>query len=156
MVDRAWHALMFEERARHSLESLARRMRAARKESGDGFEAFNRLGPHVQFAAKAHIEHVTLASFMDGIAQCGDDDARRVLDILCSLYAIESIHTDRAWFLEHHRISAARSKALGEQIDALCGQLRPHALAVVEGMGVPAPWLSAAVVDAGSYHPEGA
>jgi acyl-CoA oxidase len=156
MVDRAWHALMFEERARHSLESLARRMRAARKESGDGFEAFNRLGPHVQFAARAHMEQVTLASFVEGIAQCKDDDARRVLESLCSLYAIESIHSDRAWFLEHHRISAARSKALEEQIDTLCGQLRPNALALVEGLGVPAPWLSAAVVEAAPYQPEGA
>ncbi len=156
MVDRGWHALMFEERARHSLESLARRMRAARKEAGDGFEAFNRLGPHAQFAARAHLEQVTLAAFVEGIAQCHDDDARAVLEQVCSLYAMESIHKDRAWFVEHHRISATRSKTLVEQIDTLCRHLRPHALALVEGMGIPAPWLSAAIADAGSYHPEGA
>ena len=70
-----------------------------------------------------------------------------MLDRLCSLYALDSIHDDRAWFLEHHRISAGRSKALGAQIDALCRELRPHALSVVEGMGVPAQWLSAALLD---------
>ncbi len=156
LVDRGWHALMFEERARHSLESLARRMRSARKEPGDGFEAFNRLGPHVQFAAKAHMEQLIFASFVKGIDECGSDEAREVLERVCSLYAIDSIHADRAWFLEHHRISAGRSKALGDQIDALCRELRPYALGLVEGMGIPAPWLSAAVVEAGHYQPEGA
>ncbi len=39
LVDRAWHALMFEERAKHSLESLARRMRAARKEPARRFRS---------------------------------------------------------------------------------------------------------------------
>jgi len=160
LVDRGWHALMFEERARHSLESLARRMRAARSERGDGFESFNRLGPHVQFVARAHMEQTILASFMAGIAACDDAEARDVLERLCSLYALESIHADRAWYLEHHRVSAARSKAIGEQIDALCRELRPHALPLVEGMGVPAPWLSAAVVDSALvdsavYQPEG-
>ncbi len=150
LVDRGWHALMFEERARHSLESLVRRMRAARKESGDGFEAFNRLGPHVQFAARAHMEQLIFASFVKGIDECEDGEARDVLERVCSLYALESIHSDRAWFLEHHRISAGRSKALGDQIDALCRELRPHALGLVEGLGVPAPWLSSALVEAGS------
>ena len=109
LVDRGWHALMFEERAKHSLESLARRMSAARKESGDGFEAFNRLGPHVQFAARAHMEQVILASFVKGI-EGTDGETRDVLERLCSLYALDSIHKDRAWFLEHHRISAVSIK----------------------------------------------
>ncbi|MCB2413792.1 acyl-CoA dehydrogenase family protein [Demequina sp. TTPB684] len=156
VVDKAWHALMFEERARHSLESLARRMRAARKDSGDGFEAFNRLGPHVQFVARAHMEQVTLAAFVEAVSQCEDDAAKEVLENLCGLYALHSIHGDRAWFLEHHRISASRSKALGDQIDALCGQLRPHSLALVEGMGVPSSWLSAPLVEATAHQPDGA
>lgn len=146
LVDRGWHALMFEERAQHSLESLARRMRAARKEPGDDFEAFNRLGPHVQFAARAHMEKVILASFVKGLDDA-QAEVREVAERLCSLYALDSIHRDRAWFLEHHRISAARSKALGHQIDALCRELRPHALSLAEGLGVPAPWLSANLLD---------
>jgi acyl-CoA oxidase len=94
------------------------------------------------------MEQTILASFMAGIAGCDDPEARDVLERLCSLYALESIHSDRAWYLEHHRVSAARSKAIGDQIDALCRELRPHGLPLVEGMGIPAPWLSAAVVEA--------
>ncbi|SEI83839.1 acyl-CoA dehydrogenase family protein [Demequina mangrovi] len=146
LVDRGWHALMFEERERHSLESLARRMRSAAKSGGDGFEAFNRLGPHVQFVARAHMERVTLAAFVALIDACEDPEARAVLETTCSLYALSSIAEDRAWFLEHSRMTTARSKVIGDQIDALCRELRPHALALVEGLGIPEAWLGAAIL----------
>ncbi|WP_062464673.1 acyl-CoA dehydrogenase family protein [Demequina soli] len=147
LVDRGWHAYMVEERERHSLESLARRMRAAAKDGGDPFEAFNRLGPHVQFVARAHMERVTLAAFVETVEACRDREARAVLERLCSLYALASIAEDRAWFLEHNRMTAARSKGIGDQIDALCRELRPHALALVEGMGIPRGWLTAALLE---------
>ncbi|WP_062292479.1 acyl-CoA dehydrogenase family protein [Demequina phytophila] len=146
LVDRGWHALMFEDRERHSLESLARRMRAAAKSGGDTFEAFNRLGPHVQFVARAHMERVVLAAFVKAIDACEDREATDVLERVCSLYALSSIARDRAWFLEHNRVTAGRSKAIGDQIDALCRELRPHALALVEGLGIPRSWLTAAVL----------
>ncbi|MDN4489323.1 acyl-CoA dehydrogenase [Demequina sp. SYSU T00068] len=147
LVDRGWHALMFEERARHSLDSLARRMRAASKSGGDQFEAFNRLGGHVQFAARAHVQRQVLGAFITALEQDLDAQTREVLERLCSLYALASIHEDRAWFVEHHRMSLGRSKALGDQIDALCRELRPHALPLVEGLGVPEAWLGTAFLE---------
>ena len=147
LVDRGWHALMFEERARHSLDSLARRMRAASKSAGDQFEAFNRLGGHVQFAARAHVDRQVLGSFIAALEAEQDPQAKDVLERVCSLYALTSIHADRAWFMEHHRMSGGRAKALGDQIDALCRELRPHALPLVEGLGVPETWLGAAILE---------
>ncbi|WP_082092028.1 acyl-CoA dehydrogenase family protein [Demequina pelophila] len=147
LVDRGWHALMFEERAHHSLESLGRRMRAAGKGRGDQFEAFNRLGGHVQFVARAHMERVILSAFIAAIDACEDKETRGVLERLCSLYALQSIHEDRAWYLEHNRISAGRSKAIGAQIDSLCRELRPHALPLVEGLGVPESWLGTVMLE---------
>jgi acyl-CoA oxidase len=140
LVDRAWHAYLFEERERHSLESLARRMRRA--DSRD-FEAVNRLGDHMLFVARAHLERVLLEAFIAGIESCTDPKAREVLERLCSLFALSSIDADRGWFAEHNRISAGRSKALGAQLNKLCAELRPDALALVEGLGVPASWLGA-------------
>lgn len=140
MVDRGWHALMFDERERHSLESLARRMRRASR--GD-FEAVNRLQDHMLFVARAHLERVTLEAFIAGIDACTDPEARQALERLCSLYALSSINEDRAWFLEHSRISTGRAKAIGAQINALCLELRPVALPLVEGLGVPESWLGA-------------
>lgn len=147
LVDRSWHALMFEERARHSLDSLARRMRAASKAGGDQFEQFNRLGGHVQFVARAHVERQVLDAFIGALDSHLDPQARAVLERVCSLYALSSIHADRAWFVEHHRMSTGRAKALGDQIDSLCRELRPHALPLVEGLGVPEEWLGAAFLE---------
>jgi acyl-CoA oxidase len=141
--DRGWQALMFTERERHSLELLARRARKA----GKGFEALNQLGDHLLFVARAHLERITVEAFITGIEACEDAEAKVVLERLCSLYALSSISADRAWFCEHGKISAGRSKAIGARINALCAQLRPDSLAVVEGLGIPAPWLGAAFLD---------
>lgn len=146
LVDRGWHLYMFEERARHSLESLARRMQRAAK--AKTFDAFNAVGDHIQFTAKAHMERVILDAFVEGIAEVEDRDAKEVLERLCSLYALSSIHADRGWFQEHNRISGGRAKALGAQITALCAELRPHAIPIVEGMGIPESWLGTRMLDA--------
>lgn len=143
LVDRGWHALMFTEREQHSLESLARRARKLGRRS----DGLNQLGDHMIFVAKAHLERITLEAFIAGIQACRDDDARAVLERLCSLYALSSIHADRGWFAEHGKISAARSKAIGAQLTALCAELRPDALALVEGLGIPAGWLGAALLE---------
>ena len=144
LVDRAWQAWAFEERERHSLESLARRMRRV---SGRDFEAVNRLSEHMLFVARAHLERVTLEAFIAGIEACRDPQAKATLQRLCSLYALASINDDRAWFIEHSRISTGRAKAIGAQINALCAELRPQALSLVEGFGVPAAWLGAAFLE---------
>jgi acyl-CoA oxidase len=146
LIDPAWHAVMFEDRERHSLESLARRFKAAAAAHGDSFEAFNSLGDHVQFVARAHIERVALESFVSGLDKVTDAQTRHVLQNVCALFALESINNDRAWYLEHNRITSAKSKAIGAGINSLCRDLRPHALSLVEGMGVPEQWLHAAIL----------
>jgi len=138
LVDRAWHAYLFTEREQHALESLARRMRRA---SGRDFESVNRLGDHMLFVARAHLERVMLEAFIAAIEACEEPDVRAVLERLCTLYALTSINDDRAWFTEHNRISTGRAKAIGAQINALCAELRPDALALVDGFGIPGSWL---------------
>jgi acyl-CoA oxidase len=99
------------------------------------------------FVARAHLERVMLEAFIAGIEACPDPDARSVLERLCSLFALSSINADRGWFLEHNRISTGRAKAIGAQINALCAELRPSALDLVEGFGIPKEWLGAAFLD---------
>lgn len=82
-----------------------------------------------------------LEAFIAAIEACEEPDVRAVLERLCSLYALTSINDDRAWFTEHNRISTGRAKAIGAQINALCAELRPDALALVDGFGIPGSWL---------------
>ncbi len=141
--DRGWHAWMFEERERHSVDSLARRMRAADR---DSFDQVNAMQDHVLFVARAHMERVVLDSFIAGIEACPDGVARQTLEELCTLFALTSLEADAGWFLAHNRMSDARAKALRRQINQVCGDLRPRALALVEGFGIPVEWLGSAML----------
>ena len=134
---------MFTERERHSLESLARRARKA----GKKFDALNQLGDHMLFVAKAHMERIVLEAFIAAIDATEPGEVRDVLERLCSLYALSSIQADRGWFTDHGKMSAGRGKAIGAQINALCTELRPDALSLVEGFGIPESWLGAAILE---------
>jgi acyl-CoA oxidase len=59
------------------------------------------------------------------------------LNLLCDLYALTTIEADRAWFMEHGRLSSARSKAISREVSGLCRKIRPIAVDLVNGFGVP-------------------
>ncbi|MBB1483948.1 acyl-CoA dehydrogenase family protein [Tessaracoccus sp. MC1865] len=136
---RGWHVEMFEYRERHMVEGLAQRMRAAGR--AKSFDAINACQPHMIEAAKAHVDRVVLEAFIAGIEECGDDYVKALLIKVCDLYALATIETNRAWFLEHEVFDARRSKTITSTVDALCGELRPQSLALAEGLGVPEEWL---------------
>lgn len=144
VYDRGWQAWMFEERERHSTDSLARRMRAADK----SFEAINAMQDHVLFVAHAHMERVVLESFIAGIEVTTDPAAKQALEELCTLFALTSLENDAGWFLAHNRMSDTRAKAIRIQINELCAALRPRATALVEGFGIPEAWLGSAMLEA--------
>jgi acyl-CoA oxidase len=143
LLERGWHLSMFADRERHVLETLATRLR---KSSGDAFETFNNAQDHVLLAARTHMDRVVLEAFAAGIDALEEGTVRDVLERLCTLYALSSIEADSGWFLSHNRMSPARAKAVTAQINKLCGELRPVALELVEGMGVPEAWLGSAML----------
>ena len=57
--------------------------------------------------------------------------------MLCDLYALSVIEEDKAWFIEHRFLSTERAKAVTRGINERCRTLRPHALEIVDGLGVP-------------------
>jgi acyl-CoA oxidase len=148
VLDRGWQVLMFDERERHVLESLARRyQQAMRAVPGSRFEAINEMQDHLLTLARVHTDRLVLGSFVAGIAACEDQAAKRVLNTLCDLYAIDNLEGDRAWFTDHNFMTQARSKSLTKTLNHLCAELRPDALALVEGLGIPAQWLGAKMLD---------
>jgi len=58
---------------------------------------------------------------------------------------LSAIERDRAWWLEHGFLSADLSRDLQKQVNALCADLRPHALTLVEGFGIPDALLRAPI-----------
>jgi acyl-CoA oxidase len=141
--DRSWQRRMFAGREEHLLEGVARRLRRASR--GDAFEVFNAAQPHLLELARAHVHSLVLETFVAVVADCEDPAVATLLDAVCDLYALSTIEAERAWYLEHGRLTPGRSKAVTKAVDELCGELRPHAITLVDAFGIPAPWLAAEI-----------
>jgi acyl-CoA oxidase len=100
-------------------------------------EVFSRVQDHVIAAARAHVERLVLEAFVEKIAGVPDGDLKTALSLLCDLHALSTIEADRAWFMEHGRLSSTRSKAISREIGSLCRKLRPLAEDLVDAFAVP-------------------
>ena len=136
LFNRGTQVKMFEDRESYLLSSVARRLQGKSKEMS-AFDAFNAVQDHVLHTAKAHIDRIVLEAFVAGIDACEDEEARRVLGMVCDLYALSVIEDDKAWFIEHRFLSTERAKAVTRGINERCRTLRPHAQDLVDGFGIP-------------------
>ena len=136
LFNRGTQVTMFEDREQYLLSSVARRLQGKSKEM-PAFDAFNAVQDHVLHTAKAHIDRIVLEAFVAGIDACEDEGARRILGLVCDLYALSVIEDDKAWFIEHRFLSTERAKAVTRGINERCRALRPYAETLVEGFGIP-------------------
>jgi acyl-CoA oxidase len=104
---------------------------------------FSRVQDHVIAAARAHVERLVLESFVDKLESVPESENRRALALLCDLHALSAIESDRAWFMEHGRLSVPRSKAISREVGRLCRRVRPIAVELVDAFGVPPAMLRA-------------
>ncbi len=147
VLDRGWQLAALEDREKHVLDGAIRRLRRnAGTEGLSQFEVFNRVQDHVLAAARAHIDRIVLEAFVAGIDRTTDPAARALLSRLCDLHALTTIEADKAWFLEHGRLSPARGKALTSTVDQLLRELRPHMRTLVDAFAIPDAWKACAVL----------
>ena len=57
------------------------------------------------------------------------------------------IEKNKGWYLEHGRISPARSKQVPAAVNDLCAELRPHAQSLVDAFGIPRAWLGTELLE---------
>ena len=145
LLDRDYQLGLLQWREEHMLSGVARRLKRGIDAGQDPFDVFNECQDHVIATAYAHVERDILESFARAVEACGDDQLRPVLDRVCNLHALATIEADRAWFQEHGRISSTRAKAVTRAVNALCDEIRPDALALVDGFGIPDALLRAPI-----------
>ena len=136
LFNRGTQVKMFEDREEYVIASVARRLQGKSKEMS-AFDAFNAVQDHVLHAAEAHIDRVILEAFVAGIDNCPDKETKKILGMVCDLYALSVIEDDKAWFIEHRFLSTERAKAVTRGINDRCKRLRPHAELLVDGFGIP-------------------
>ncbi|HEU4568498.1 MAG TPA: acyl-CoA dehydrogenase, partial [Marmoricola sp.] len=141
--DPEYHLAMLRYREEHMLGAVARRLKRGVDDGGDPAAVFSAVQDHVIGAARAHVERLVLEAFVAKVEALPQGEARELLAQVCALHALSEIERDRAWFLEHSRLSVARSKAITREVGVLCRELRGSAVALVDAFGVPAELLRA-------------
>ncbi|MCT1617649.1 acyl-CoA dehydrogenase family protein [Janibacter hoylei] len=142
LEDRGGQLAVFEDRESHLTETLAMRLRRAGEEGADSFRVFNEAQDHLLESARAHIDRIALEAFVTAIEEAPDGPGRDLLNLVCDLFVFSTVEANRAWFIEHGRLSASQSKAVVARVNELCGELRPHAATLVSGFGIPDAWLT--------------
>lgn len=137
LLDPDYQLAMLRFREEHMIAGVARRLKRGIDQGAHPGAVFSRVQDHVIAAARAHTERLVLEAFVAKVATVRDRDLRAALNALCDLHALSTIEADRAWFMEHGRLSSARSKAISREVGALCRRLRPVAVDLVDAFGVP-------------------
>ncbi|MFD3402637.1 acyl-CoA dehydrogenase [Kribbella sp. NPDC058693] len=134
--DDAYHSGLLRFREEHMLSGVARRLKAGIDAGDEPFDVFNRCQDHVIAAGRAHVDRVVLEAFQAAV-QDAPEELRPRLHDLYDLHALATIEAERAWYLEHGRLSAGRSKAITALVNELCAAVRPAAVELVDAFGVP-------------------
>ncbi len=141
LLDPEYQLAMYRFREDHMLGGVARRLKRGIDNKMNPGEVFSQVQDHVIGAARAHVERLVLEAFVEKIRALPDGDLKVALNLLCDLHALSGIEADRAWFMEHGRLTSQRSKAITREVADLCRKVRPICGDLVDGFGVPVEML---------------
>jgi acyl-CoA oxidase len=145
LLDRDYQLSLLAWREKHALEGVARRLRKGFERGSDPLEVFNGAQDHLLLAARAHVDAVVAAAFADAVDAADDDGVKSLLSRLCDLHTLSTIEAERAWYLEHNRITPTRSKKITAAVNDLCRELRPYARQLVDAFAIPEELLTAPI-----------
>ena len=134
--DPEFHAAAFRFREQRLLSTVARRLKSRLDDGLDPFAAMNECQDHLIALAEAHAEHTIYQSFRTRIDTL-PASLQAMLEPLATLYALSAIEKNRAWFLESDYMETPKTKAIRNEVTAMCTELMPVAVALVEAFGIP-------------------
>ncbi|MFC6286952.1 acyl-CoA dehydrogenase [Nocardioides sp. GCM10027113] len=137
LLDPEYQLMMLRYREEHMLAGVARRLKRGIDNGMNAGEVFSRVQDHVIATARAHVERIVLEAFVAKVRALPPGDLRVALTLLSDLHALSTIEADRAWFMEHGRMTAQRSRAITREVNGLCRKVRPLAVDLVDAFGVP-------------------
>jgi acyl-CoA oxidase len=143
LLDSDYQLAMLRFREEHMLAGVARRLKRGIDQKMNPGVVFSRVQDHVIAAARAHVERLVLEAFVDKARSLPAGDLKVTLNLLCDLHGLSTIEADRAWFMEHGRLTVPRSKAISREIAGLCRKIRPLAEDLVDAFDVPVEMLRA-------------
>ncbi|MEU7372701.1 acyl-CoA dehydrogenase [Streptomyces albidoflavus] len=143
LLDSEYQLAMVRYREERMLAGVARRLKRGVDQKRDPGTVFSQVQDHVIALAHAHVERLVLEAFVAKVRELPEGGEKVALGLLCDLFALSTIEADRAWFMEHGRLTVQRSKAITREVNDLCRKIRPLALDLVDAWGVPSELLRA-------------
>nr|WSX53867.1 acyl-CoA dehydrogenase family protein [Streptomyces sp. NBC_00974] len=143
LLDSEYQLAMVRFREEHMLAGLARRIKRGIDQKRDPGTVFSQVQDHVIALARAHVERLVTEAFVDKVRALPEGGEKAALALLCDLFALSTIEADRAWFMEHGRLTVQRSKAIRREVNDLCRKVRPLAIDLVDAWGIPSAMLRA-------------
>ncbi len=141
LLDPDYQLAMLRYREEHMLAGVARRLKRGIDQKMNPGVVFSRVQDHVIAAARAHVERLVLEAFVEKVRSLPEGDLKVAVTLLCDLHALTTIEADRAWFMEHGRLTVVRSKSISREIGSLCRKIRPLAEDLVDAFDVPVEML---------------
>lgn len=143
--DPEWQLELFADRSRHLTGTTARRLHGLIRSGLAAEEAVAKVQDQLLRAARAEVEHRILESFAAAV-EAAPEEVRPVLAAVRDLHVLSEVERDSAWFLQHDRLTVGQTKAVITAVDQLCGEIRPHAVALVDAFAVPQEWITAPIL----------
>ncbi len=143
--DPEFHDTVLDARRSDLVLSLARRVRHRVARGMTSFDALTDCQHHALTAARAHVECEVLRSMMAAEQRTPGSGVAEWLERLRCLYALATIEREAAWFLEHGYLDPPKSKAIRRMVTALCAEIRPQAIPLVDAFDVPRSCLEGSI-----------
>jgi acyl-CoA oxidase len=140
---------VFRYREERLLGSAARRLKHRIEAGADGFAALIECQDHLLSLARAHVERRMLEEFVSGTG-AAEPGLRPVLGRLRELFAFSVLEREEGWLVTHGVFEDAKAEAVRALVNRTCGELRPHAVALVNAFGIPDEILGAPIAVATS------
>lgn len=139
--DPDFHSAALRYREGRLLRSVAGRLRRLISEGRDSFDAVNECQDHLLLLARAHGERIAHESFQGRVEACREQRVKALMQQLCTLFALSAIESDRGWYLESGYVEAGKAKAIRDEVNAICSDLRGHLPLLTEGWAIPERYL---------------
>lgn len=137
LKDRHFHLHAFQYREKELVSSAARRFKKLVDDGLDTFDAANIMHPHMLKLAEAYLDRVILEQFQENVDKASDDGVKEVLQRLYTLFALNKIEENKAWYLEQNYMEGVKTKAIRKMVSQLCWEIRQDAVPLVEAFNIP-------------------
>jgi acyl-CoA oxidase len=109
------------------------------------FEAWNdAMNPGLALA-RLRGERIALEQLWGASLHACQNQTKAALAALASLYGLNLLQRDAAWFLAHDRIDAGQALSLEGVIDRQCAVVRPHVATLIDGFALSPELLRAPI-----------